>query len=244
MSTWLPHLRVSFGGTLGTPAAEIWANSIRFKSSPNFSATAPSDEIDSAALDVALPLMVAPIKTWIAAAPSKISNYATCTWAKLAWIKADGHQRDVATHVVEVTAPNAGNSNLIPPYYQTFALTFRTDKRRGRAHSGRIYPPMVAAALQGNGYIAPTDGDGMVGTAVTLLNALAAAIQPDGSGSAPVYPVVASPATATGPDAGGALLQRVTGIVVDLVPDVQHRRTNQLKRVETALSAVTGAVGT
>lgn len=244
MATWLPHLRVSFGGELGNPAAEIWANSIRFKVGPNFSATAPSEEIDSAAIDVALPLMMEPIKTWIAAQPSKISVHAKCSWAKLAWIKADGKQRDVATHVIEVTAPNNGSSNIIPPFYQTFALTFRTDKRRGRAHSGRIYPPMVAPALQGNGYIGGDDGNGMVGTAATLLNALAGAIQPDGSGQPPVYPVVASPATATGPDAGGALLQRVTGIVCDLVPDVQHRRTNQLKRVESANTAVTGAVGT
>ena len=241
MSTWLPHLRVSFGGTLGNPALEIWANSIRFKIGANDAPNVASTEMDSAGLDIALPLMITPLQNWITAAPAKVSTYAALTWCKLAWIKADGKQRDVSTHVVDVPAPNNGSSNLIPPYYQTFALTFRTDKRRGRGHSGRIYPPMVSPALQGTGYTAYNDGNGMATAAATLLDALAAAIWITDLGSPPVYPVVGSAARATGPDAGGALLQRITGVVVDLVPDVQHRRTNQLKRAESQTNVVHGA---
>lgn len=240
MATWLPHLRLQFGGPLG-PAIDEWSCSVRFKKSALIVNTAPSVELDAASLDAALAAMVAPLKAWFGNPNSHISSGCTMKYAKLAWILSTGLQRDVATHRVDFAAQNgAGAGN--PHWFITQALTMRTAVSRGRAHSGRIFPPLVTQNVEApSAYISVADSTAVAATWATCLNALSAAIQAnDGAGGdvTPVYPVIASPVATGGPHPGPALLEKVTGVVADRVADVQHRRTNKVPRAEGAIAVV------
>jgi hypothetical protein len=138
--TWTPHIRVTFGGTIGTTTTETWSNTIRFYSL-NFVPTL-------AQLQAAADALETPVKSWFTASLSGIASTAKLSWIKVAWINADGKQRDQSTIIREFTpAAGGGGSTTSPPWYQTVALTFRTRIKRGRAHAGRIFPPVVNVSI-------------------------------------------------------------------------------------------------
>lgn len=246
MATWLPHIKLQFGGTLGQPVVEEWSNTIRFKMNGapfDTSPTDPSLVMSSGELEDALAAIVVPLDAWFRNGNSRINQVARLTYAKLNMINAQGKQYDQNTHRRDITPTPGGSSFAAPPWYQTLALTMRTEKSRGRAHSGRIFPPVVDAGPQNLGpYIDGTVATGMVSNFVTCLDAICQALADTAlAPNIDVRPVIASPATTTGPNPGPALLQVVTGVVADRIPDVQHRRTNRLQRLETALAPVAGA---
>lgn len=240
MATWLPHIKLSFGGPLGG-GVEEWSNTVRFKSNADRSGNIGSIALTPAQLDAAMEDLEAPLKTWFSANATGISANATMTWLKLNMIGADGKQQERITHLREF-APANGGGGAAMPWFVTLALTMRTQYRRGRAHSGRIFPPLIAIPLAvGSPYISAAAATAAAATWATFLNAASAAIAsndplPDGPSC---FPVIASPATTTGPDPGGPVLLPVTGVVVDRVHDVQHRRTNRVPRDEGDLAPVT-----
>lgn len=235
MATWLQHIRLSFGGTLGGGSEEIWSNTVNFKSNADESGNVGSAALTSQQCEDALDDLVPALKTWYAKPATGVSASARLTWAKLNTINTAGHQQDVNTHLREFAGVAGGVAGINPPWFVSLALTLRTDYKRGRGHSGRIFPPVIAIpAGNGSPYISEQAATDAAAAFATCLTAIGQAIQSNSInpsvGSA--YPVVASPATTTGPNPGGPLLLPVKRVVVDRVHDVQHRRTNRVPRAE------------
>lgn len=228
-TTWNPHLRLSFGGTLGVPAIEEWSNTVRFKMA--------QFEPTEATLQDACNRVVTPIRQWLADPGSHISQAAALTWVKLNYIETTGLQRAGNTILTDVVAPNTGSvAGPPPPFYQTYAITLRTRTRRGRAHAGRIFPPLVTHIPQDDG--SPYLSDGAAASMATAFSSMLqqcrarigqAFVVQDPTTVSP-DPAVFSPGVA---DKGTVPLNDVfITAVVDRVPDVQHRRTKQLPRLE------------
>lgn len=131
----VPHLRLSWGGTLGVPPVEIWTNTLKWA---NDQSQAP----DAGALESALLAIKAPLTTWFKSSAAQIGLNAALTWIKLNYIQANGLQRDVNTVQQDVTA-TVGATTFVnsPIWIQSYALTLRTGLKRGRGHAGRIFPP-------------------------------------------------------------------------------------------------------
>lgn len=243
MATWLQHIRLSFGGPLGG-GVEEWSNTVRLKHNANRAGNVASVGVTGSQLDGGLERLEAPLKAWFSRTDTGIHNSAQLSWAKLNLILSTGKQAEAATHQREWTPVNGGLAGNAPPWFQTLALTMRTDYKRGRAHSGRIFPPLIAYGIEvGTPYVSEAQANSAATSFATMLDAVCSAIV-DSSWPIPdqsLYPVVASPATAIGPDPGGAVLLPVTGIVVDRVHDVQHRRTNRVPRAEGARFPVVGS---
>jgi hypothetical protein len=228
MATWTPHLRLTYGGQLGLTGVDTWSNTIRFQ----MQTLQPSQE----QLQAAAAACEAPLSTWMGSSGARINNAAKLNWIKLNWVLADGKQRDQQTIIHDLVTPKSGIATTSnPPWYQTAALTFRTRIKRGRAHSGRLFPPVVAVDIPAQSpYIESAQAVGMATAGKTLLlglrNAMAQSWQA-GGGEIPV-PAVFSPGDGAGRP---PLWQPIIGVVVDRVPDVQHRRTKQVPRSETTV---------
>lgn len=246
MATWLRHIKLQFGGTLGTPAVEEWSNTLRFKMNPapfDTDPTAQSQIMTGPELEDALEAIEPILAGWFRSGAVRINQVAQLRWAKLNMINEAGKQWDQNTHLREWAPVVGGSTFQSVPWYQTQALTMRTEKQRGRAHSGRIFPPCVDANPQGlTPYVDPTVAQGMAAQFAGLLSNISQALADTAlAPNVDVRPVIASPATSSGPNPGPALLQAVVGVVVDRIPDVQHRRTNRIPRLESNLAPVTVA---
>lgn len=234
---WFPHLRMSFGGHLGTPGVDNWSNTVRFVSQGliddgDLDAAPSRDELEDA-----VEALWTPLSIWFNNANSSIANCAHLDWVKLNLIKPDGKQRDVNT-VLKDDATVAGGSGQSVPWYQTVALTHRTALARGRAHAGRIYPPAVTAPVETQTpYISANQANGMAKSwANSLFDIMAAIVSPGALGNGrtdwkPAVLAAGNTAPPTGP-ATSPLWQAITAVVADRVPDVQHRRTRQVPRSE------------
>lgn len=226
-TSYVPHLRLSFGGTLGDSVQEIWSNTVRF----NVIGTPPTRE----QLETACNALVPVTKAWFQSQSAKIHAEAKLTWIKLNWVGADGKQRDSETVLADVVPPASGQDlTPAPPYYQTFAITLRTRVSRGRGHSGRIFPPMVALnAVSGTPYTTAAAATGMATTFIQFLRdarfAMGEVWQDQGVGLPD--PAVFSAGSTTAP-VRAPLMNLIISAVVDRVPDVQHRRTNRVPRSE------------
>lgn len=243
MPTYLRHLKLQFGGTLGVPAVEIWSCTINFKANTDDSAIVPSVDFSSSQLDAALGLLNAPLQAWVNSTEARLSNLAKLEWAKLNQIEPDGKQRDLNTHRID-TGSVSGRIQSTVPFYQTQVLTFRTNRSRGRGHSGRIFPPAVVVEMGATSpYTSASSATDMATAGATMLNGIADAIQTArGAGDAtPVYPVVATPLPTKIGDNTPAMLVRIDRVVVDRVPDVMHSRTRAVARAEGGGSPVTGS---
>lgn len=242
MATWLTHIRLQYGGTLGGGAEEIWSNTVNFKINADRGGNVGSVLPTGSQLEDALDDLVVPLKAWYARAATGISASAQLTYAKLNSIKTDGHQADQNTHLREFAGVAGGVAGINPPWFVSLANTLRTDYKRGRAHSGRVFPPVIAIpAGNGSPYISDAAATAAAASFATALNEIALAIGGNGPLPSPggCFPVVISPVTATGPDPGGALALPVTRVVCDRVHDVQHRRTNRVPRSEGAAAPIT-----
>lgn len=221
----IPHLRVTWGGNLGTPATEIWSNGVALG--------LPTGEIPSEPeVNAMVPLFYTHLAAWIGRPSSYISQSAHLNWVKAAWILPTGLQRDTNTAVFDVQEDIRGNYPDTCIWAQTYAITWRTDLKRGRGHSGRIYPPMVVAGPAAQSPYCPASlANDMAVSATTLLAGLLAdAAQAMGPSARALFPVVVS----KGKPSTGLLpkVTKITGVVVDRVADIQHRRTNRVPRLE------------
>lgn len=223
-----PHLLLQISGRLGgVNGTEIWTCGIRFYGG---AAGIPTRAQLVTAVEACLPL----VRTWFAGPGSTSASAATLTTLKLNYINAQGKQPEQNTVLADYAAPVPGLVTDQVPFYQSFALTFRTDLRRGRGHSGRIFPPCVSAPIGTDGYVAANSANNMSSLAGALLNNLRRDIS--SALGAPWRPAVISVGDTDKGTAAGATY--ITGVVVDRVPDVQHKRTNQLLRSESTLTPV------
>jgi hypothetical protein len=227
----IPHLRLTWGGTIGSPEVDAWSNGIAFAVGPE----AMSAEELELAVDTCGPVL----KAWITSSNSQIGLPVLLEWVKAVWVKADGKNRDVNTAVFELNDTSArGALSPSPSWNQSYALTLRTDISRGRGHSGRIYPPVSGGNPEGTTpYLKGQFADLMAQQFATCLTALKAAIgaAQTPQNSRPAVPVVVSRVT---DDGRPPILTPITHVVVDRVADVIHSRTAQVPRNESATFTV------
>lgn len=238
-------MRLSFGGTLGVPAIETWSNTLRFHFGGIWTGVpvigVEGYEPDRDQLQDMCNQAGGAIGDWMSNASANINQNAIATWCKLNWIKADGTQRDVNTVVTDFT-PVPGASALAGPWSTTSVVTLRTAVARGRAHSGRIYPPMTWGGPFGNGaspYIPAGKADDIAAAAAAMISSLATRISDviDVPAVDVAHPVVISPGShlkGTTP-----LAYDVISCVVDRVPDVMHSRTRNVPRLEGLTAPIT-----
>lgn len=226
--TWNPHVRVAWGGQLGT-SGEIWTNSMKWLYAADNTVPSVGD------LDAMMTTVIEHLSAWFISPSSGISAAAHLSWIKANYVLATGLQTEGDTQQRDFPVVN-GVVTAIVPFYQTFALTFRTAKSRGRAHSGRIFPPVVSYTMGADGYCAAGIAEGAATAFATFLSQSNADIS--AAGPNPGAFAVLSPGNSTKGTAPTS--QLITGVVMDRVPDVQHRRTNRLVRSEGALAPVTG----
>nr|CRY95896.1 hypothetical protein [uncultured prokaryote] len=229
--TWQPHVRIQIGGTLGVPAVEIWSNAFRYYKANGVAPNA----VD---LQGAADALAGPVSDWITRPESLIGNVVGLTYIKAVWVQSNGRQRDTNTAQHEFAPAVMGTNAQAAIWEQTYCLTFRTPIKRGRAHSGRIYPPVAGhGAGGGTPYCSAADADGMAASGAQLLtamgNAIAGVIEPGGpTGGFYVF----SPGEAV--RGTQPVAHPITSVVVDRVADIMHSRTNRVPRAEGAPSPV------
>ena len=182
------------------------------------------------------------VSNWLTSPEAKIGGGTRLTWIKTNHILMTGKQRDVNTVQKEVPlGPLNGTASV--PWYQTVVLTHRTALARGRAHSGRIYPPAVNAAVAaGTPYISEADANGMATAWASCLSSLAVVLNDHAEGAtiSDWFPAVISPGDLdAAPPVSECKFQEITGVVCDRVPDVMHSRTKSVPRLEGSLKPLT-----
>lgn len=241
---WPPHIRMTFGGTLGVPGVEQWSNTLRFHFGGVWAGVpiigADPHEPDRDELQAACDLLGGAITDWMVNDSAYINNAAIARWVKLNWVQADGTQRDTNTVVTDFTPVGGKKMTAPPPWYTTQVITLRTAVTRGRAHSGRIYPPLVWPGLESaySPYISAGVSGEIAQAAAAFISSCVDRID---SVTPPTFvdkphAVVISPGShlkGTQP-----LAYDITGCVVDRVPDVMHSRTRSIQRLEGATAEV------
>jgi hypothetical protein len=229
--TWIPHLKIQIGGTIGIPQVEIWSNSVRFR----IAGGAPTP----AQLQAIAAACGPSVSSWIARGSSAISKAVIGTYVKAVWVQANGKQRDANTAQFDLPAATSTGTNANDTdWATTYCATFRTAVKRGRAHSGRIYPPVAGNGPQGTlPYCADGDAAAMANSAAVLLTNLDGQIATVlGVAEAGTAPAVFSPGSALRGTA--PLSNDIIAVVVDQVADIMHSRTNRIPRKESAPQAV------
>lgn len=224
--TWTPHIRLSYGGGLGGNL-ETWSNTVRWKT-VSFVPTAEQ-------LQAACDGLVTPLSAWITRPASKVHLAASLRFIKLNWILDTGLQRESNTVQHDVDpAVNGGTSGNGVPFYQTYAITLRTRLKRGRSHAGRVFPPCVIhdAENQFSPYTTGASVDGMANSFATLLRDCRAAMGTIFNPAGGETPDPAVFSAASPPKAPAPLWSPIISVVVDRLPDVQHRRTKSVARSE------------
>lgn len=224
-------MRLSWGGTIGVPPIEIWSNTLRW------SVIDPPPS--AATLQLACNAAVNPLQGYHGSVAAGIGYAAWITWVKLNWVTVDGSQRDVSTIQTDVANGFGADDSSYVPWYQTQAITLRTATARGRAHAGRIFPPLVKHLGDRDSPYAQSAGIGLRVTAFnTMLTNLRAAMGAPivaAGGQLPNLAVFSPGSVLKGT---GAVSRLVTAIEIDRVPDVQHRRTNRVPRSIVGPSAI------
>lgn len=232
---YVPHIKLQFGGNLGNPVLDMWTNSLRWRVE---GADIPTPQQLQNMAAAAVPAL----QTWMTAEQTSISSSAKLNFAKVNWIRGDGTQRDVNTPQVEISNVQGGVTSFQAHWHDTFAVTLRSDLKRGRGHAGRIYPPLVMSFPAANSpYVPAVVADNLASSTASLLRSLAAAWTGVMAGHT-FTPVIAAAGLAeestivdhgvVGGFANAPFLQPITRLVVDRVADVQHRRTNRVPRLE------------
>lgn len=225
----LPHLRLSWGGTLGDAAQDIWSNALNWRIGGGSSASA--EELEAIAVAVA-PFL----KTFVTGMPFDVSPAVAIRWVKAVWVLNTGKQRDQNTAIYDLPQIGRGIGSA-KIWEQTYALTLRTALKRGRGHAGRIFPPISGPQPTGQSpYAALEFASDAAATYAAGIKATRDAINGILQGPArPAFLTVVSRGTATNPV---PLLTDVTSVVMDRVADIQHRRVNRVVRAEGATASI------
>lgn len=219
------HYLMQFGGTLGTPAGEIWSCGIRLVLDGN-----PLADLDES--DFMTEQCVPALAGWFGRATSKISSATRLAFVKFNLIDGEGLyvKEETTEYFWPVPLTGAGGTSALP-FQCSVALTWETDeKSRGLASKGRIYSP-GPTVVTSNGLFSSTDALGMAQSAATLIAALE--IEVDAS-TATTRPAIVSRGRKTGEDTWGTgEWSKITSVSVDNRVDIQRRRGNQLVPVRS-----------
>lgn len=145
-----PHLLLTFGGTLGT-SDEVFQCGIRFIKRAGLIGPDPVTPNASDAGEL-LNDSVNKISDWWNSNDVEVGGNAVLRWAKCAAIGGDGrylYDTDPKVHDYDPGVP-AGGATRAYPFQVSKALSFKTDRNRGRATNGRIFLPSPANLVDTN----------------------------------------------------------------------------------------------
>lgn len=201
----VPFLRLAVIGTLYGSETFTYSLSLR----RDFDAPLdPPDVVPQGVIDA--------VTTFHAAGGhSMTSTSAHLTMIKLNEIGTDGRytsEGDTVQHEFDTPVPGSGVP-LHPPQIAV-AVTLRTAKRRGRAHAGRFYLPMLAQTMGPDGRMSVGAQQGLATAATTFLDDLNAAL--------PGYEVAVLSNVGTGE------VETVTHVAVGRVVDTMRSRRTSL----------------
>jgi hypothetical protein len=231
--TWTPHLRLQWGGSLGTPPLDIFSNTIRY--AYGTSGASPS----AASLKAAATAVMTDLTQWFVDSDSKIGQAANLEYLKVTHVLSNGKQRDAV--VAEATLPTAAhgaNVSTTPIWEQSYCLTLRTNVPKGRASNGRIFPPLSGPPPAANSpYCGDADAAAMASRFATFLTNASHSIQNTvEAGGAHGFFAVFSPGDST--KGTSPLFNYYKKVACDEVADIQHRRVNRVPRKEAAVATI------
>ena len=174
-------------------------------------------DASQALVDAAAPA----VQTFWQSAGALIGTDFSLKFIRLATIGTDGRYPagKVAYDHTYGTGIIGGNSQVIWPLQVASVATLTTPTPRGQAHSGRVYLPPIAAALDSSSHWANSATTGRATALATMLSSLNAGIFAPGARA-----LVMSKSTKTNPN---GLSNIVTGVKVGGRPDVQRRRAKK-----------------
>ena len=160
--------------------------------------------------------------------PRSINNgNCQCTgWAMYAY--GSTSTTSVAVNEYEFGGPIGGEGSASLPNLTAMVQSLRTDVS-GRSYRGRMYLPATGATLTSDGHFTNAQCTGMALATSKYLTALGTALTPTGGGTG-ATPVVASFTK--------SICTEITQVLVDDIPDTQHRREDKLGAAFTGVAAV------
>lgn len=257
-----PHCKISWGGELGNPAAEVWANGLSWvpkgdDMSGVIALGLAGEQEQMAGLSTAIQNWFQTPATFGGSLSDKGAGIAPT--AKLHWVKfnavgADGKYL-FASNTFFYPAAIAGggvhgvggvSAPFTPPWQMTTAITLRGTVSRGRGSHGRIYPPLAGVGPTVDlPYEDVAVATQMTNSFVGLLDNINDGLYNtyDTSGAAEHHIgncVIVSTVPLAGPHAGApAMLTPIVSVEIDRVPDVQTRRVNRVPRLTAGSQQVT-----
>lgn len=218
---WTPHVLLAWGGELGNPAVDIWTNTLKLI--PYLDGVQITWTEDQQFEYVTAAQVY--IKAFVSSGSSNLGTAAKLAWVKCNSIGADGKYIYPNTTVFDVSPVVTGAGG--PANWRVSqAVTLRTGLSRGRAHTGRFYPPCSTyVPAQDLPYITTANASALATAAKALLDGLQAIEMTDGSQAKIVC--VSPGLTDVGVE---PVFNLVTAVEVDRVPDTQKRRTNRAAR--------------
>lgn len=211
------HLFLQWGGTL--PGGEQWTNGIRLASSETGDDPLGVYDWDEVENWLTSGIQTA-VKTWHASSGAAIHNVCKLTYAKLNYVKMDGHYLENRTHEFIYAPVVAGGASASQyPNQVALVVSLTTGIDRGPAHRGRFYMPMPTWAVQ---------ADGLIASAQAVLTATAAATFITAISDSPGIDILTSPNAAVMSKVGTGATNLITGVQVGRVYDTQRRRRTSL----------------
>lgn len=158
---------------------------------------------------------VAACTAWFARSGTRIAGAAKLDEVKVNLVGVNGlYASATESGTAEISPVIAGvGSSSTPAPQLTAALTLTTNRRRGPAARGRIYPPLPVFTLEPDGRMSATMAAEMASSMATLINALNVI----GPGDVAIMSKV-----------GNGAIGRVTGVECGRVVDTQRRRRRSL----------------
>lgn len=219
-------IKLSWGGLIDNQ--DIWTNSVMAKAvALDADGTAISDD------DFAKRLFDI-VKDVYNKGDHAMCQFNTIQWAKVAFINADGkYSRDAGVYIEpgNGTPGHSGANNRTPT--DTLVVSLVTDKKRGRAHRGRIYPPAFALNTTQAGLADPNLLDEYAQNFADMISRF------NSLHNGPIY-TPSLPGSVDGLSVvvaskiGAGATEVVTSVEVGTVFDTQRRRRNRIPEVYTA----------
>lgn len=225
---WDPHLLIAFGGSLGSPAQDVWTNTLKALVYEPDGVTRTVLDVDEQ--DEILPQLAALVTEFIHptdGTPQMISSAVSLGWVKANMIASTGLYMYPTTSVYDVTGV-AGGVTTGADWRVSLVPTLLTAKARGKAHSGRFYPPVVVPTMASgtSPYVTTAQAQAMANKAYELAVSGIGGITLT-SGKTLVTHIFSPGETSVGLE---PVANMVIAVEVDRVPDTQRRRTNRVPR--------------
>lgn len=221
------YLHLVWGGELGSPAMEIWTNSLKIAVG-----TERDHVLDVADQQAAAEAIQPLVEAYVSAGTTQIAPYSAA--AKLTWIKANmvsgmtGRYIHDETTVIDLETPVSGKAGT-NNWRQSLVVTLRSAGNRGAGRIGRFYP--VGSIGVGDNalspYVAASSAEDLAEFAQTLVNGINSIMDVPSPGTYYPLTVCNIPSPYTG---FFGSVRPVETVEVDRVYDTQRRRTNAVPR--------------